>query len=239
MSSEEQVVSPKAYLGRLTPKDAANAIRAARLNALDLLDTAEILFTLKRFPHSVAFSILAIEEAAKTALLIMIFLELGGNHSKLWKGYRSHRAKTTWLSPAIESRVRAEFPKIPRDAAKKIGNLGPTPDELETSKQRALYSDCLDISGEFVAHLPNLAEWRKEAWERLCEARAVALALRDYSPEELKVWLKHVVQVAGTRTDVHSALAGLHKELLEKGFVKDGWWDSLLRDAEEEAQNPQ
>jgi len=32
-------------------------------------------------------------------------------------------------------------------------------------------------------------------------------------------------------------LQALHKELLEKGFVKDGWWDTMLRDiADEEAE---
>jgi AbiV family abortive infection protein len=134
--------------------DAANAIRAARINALDLVDTAELLFTLKRFAHSVAFSILAIEEGAKLAILKTIFLELepDKDRSKLWKEYRSHRAKTTFLNPIIEGRIRAEFPKIPPDAAKKSGELGPTPNDLETTKQLALYSDCFD-NGGFVSHL--------------------------------------------------------------------------------------
>jgi AbiV family abortive infection protein len=236
MSDNRETSPAKPYLGGLTSIDAANAIRAARLNALDLLDTADILFTLKRFPHSMAFSILAIEEAAKTALVLMIFLELGEDRSKLWKAYRAHRAKTTWLNPAIESRVRATFPQIPRDTAKEIGELGPTPDQLEASKQRAFYSDCLDVSGEFLAHLPSLAHWRKEAWDRLCEARAVTLALRDYPPPELEIWLKHVSQAKAEGTDIRFILPGLHKELLEKGFVKEGWWDTLLRDAEEKME---
>src|SRR5258708_1716938 len=111
----------KQYLGGLTPVDAANAIRAARINAIELYDTADLLFHLKRFCHSLVFSTLAIEEAAKIFLLIMIFLELGGDHSKIWKAYRNHRAKTTWLNPMIESRVRATFPQIPHEAAKRIG----------------------------------------------------------------------------------------------------------------------
>src|ERR1022692_2175496 len=112
---EHEPESPKQYLGGLTPIDAANAIRAARVNAIDLYDTADILFNLKRFCHSLVFSTLAIEEAAKISLLIMIFLELGGDHFKIWKAYRNHRAKTTWLNPIVESRVRDTFPQIPRE----------------------------------------------------------------------------------------------------------------------------
>jgi hypothetical protein len=52
MSDKREAPIAKPYLGPLTCTDAANGIRAARLNALDLLDTAYILFTLKRFAHS-------------------------------------------------------------------------------------------------------------------------------------------------------------------------------------------
>ncbi len=225
--------APSPYVGSLTSVDAANAIRAARLNALDLLDTAEVLFTLKRYCHAMVFATLAIEEAAKTSIVIMVFLGLGTDRLKLWKAYRNHRAKTTWLNPAIESRVRATFPAIPREEAKKIGASGPTPDELETSKQRALYSDALEVSGKFVSHLPSVLEWRRLAWDRLCEAQAMARALRDYPPEELDVWRKHVERARGETKDIRSILAELHKELMEKGFVKEGWWDTLLKDAEE------
>jgi AbiV family abortive infection protein len=239
VSDKQDTASTRLYLGILTPVDAANAIRAARLNALDLLDTADILFNLKRYSHSVGFSTLAIEEAAKIALLIMIFLEVGGDRPKLWRAYRNHRAKTAWLNPAIESRVRATFPEVQREIARKIGQSGPTPDELEASKQRAFYSDCYEVSGEFVVHLPSVAEWRNTAWERLCEAQAVTLALRDYPPDELKVWQKHVAHALAEGTDARSVLPELHKELLEKGFVKEGWWDTLLQDAEEEARKDQ
>jgi AbiV family abortive infection protein len=229
---------PKQYVGGLTPVDAANAIRAARINAIELYDTAEVLFHLKRFCHSVVFATLAIEEAAKISLLIMIFLGRGGDHSKLWKAYRNHRAKTTWLNPIIESRVRATFPEIPLDAAKKIGELGPTPDELESSKQRALYSDTLDVSGKFVPHLPGLIDWRKQAWDRLCEAQAITLAARDYPPKELEIWFKHLGEGKASGKESLSALPALHKDLVDKGFVRDGWWDTLLQDADEMALKP-
>src|ERR1700722_12733555 len=122
MSEVRAGLEPKPYVGALTAVDAANAIRAARLNAIDLLETAELLFTLKRHCHSMVFATLAIEEAAKTSILIMIFLGLSTDQIKLWKAYRNHRAKTNWLNPAIESRVRVAFPEVPAKEAKKIGN---------------------------------------------------------------------------------------------------------------------
>jgi AbiV family abortive infection protein len=222
---------PKQYSGGLTAVDAANAIRAARLNAIELYDTADVLFHLKRFGHSLALSILAIEEAAKISIVMMIFLELG-DRIKLWKAYRSHRAKTSWLNPIIESRVRASFPKLGREAAKEIGKRGPTPEFLEMSKQLTLYSDTLEEAGAFVSHLPSLGDWRKGAWERLCEAQAITLSARDYPPEELDVWLKHFRESKLKGLDPRSILPDLHNDLLQKGFVKEGWWDTLLQDAE-------
>jgi AbiV family abortive infection protein len=228
MTNKSGPDSTKPCEGCLTPVDAANAIRSARLNARELLDSAELMFTLKRFPHCTALSILAIEEAAKVGVLLMIFLEIGGDRARLWKSYRNHRAKTSWLNPAIESRVPASFPPISREAAKQIGTAGPTPDQLETSKQRALYSDCLEVSGDLVAHCPNLAEWRKDAWERMCEAQAVLSALRDYPPDELRIWREHIAQAVSGGKELSSALSGLDKDLLESNRQRKHTVDKLL-----------
>ena len=223
------------FNGILTPVDAANAIRSARITARDLLDTAELLFTLKRFQHSAAMSILAIEESSKLALLLMIFLGTSDDWTKLWRSYRSHRAKTAWLNPAIESRIRATFPQISRDDAKKLAESGPGPEQLESSKQRAIYSDCLEVSGKFVSHCPSLAEWRSIAWERLCEAQAMVTGMRDYPPEELRIWQEHITRAATEGRSLLSALPTIHQELLEKRFVQEGWWKTLLEDVEFEA----
>lgn len=228
-SKEEDAIQ---FNGTLTPIDAANAIRSARITARDLLDTAEILFTLKRFQHSAAMSILAIEESSKLALLLMIFLEIGGDRTKLWRSYRNHRAKTAWLSPAIESRIRATFPQISREDAKKLAEAGPAPEQLESSKQHAIYSDCLEASGKFISHCPSLADWRNLAWERLCEAQAMATGMRDYPPQELMIWQEHMTRAASEGRSTLSALPALHQELLEKQLVQDGWWKTLLEDAE-------
>lgn len=224
---------PKPYNGPLTPVDAANAIRAARLNAIDLLDSAEILFTLKRFAHSMVLSTLAIEEAAKVSILFVLVLSEPSQHARLWRSYRSHRAKTSHLNPAIEGRARAAFPRIPADEAAEIGKRGPSPDEVEYNKQLAIYSDCKEIDGRFVCHLPQVSEWRTLAWERLCEAQTLAHALRDRTPGELRVWMKHMQNQNG-RTTFIDALQRVHDELLSLGIIQKGWWDTMLKDAEEE-----
>lgn len=234
MESKEKDAVP--FNGSLTPVDAANAIRSARVTARDLLDTAEILFTLKRFQHSTAMSILAIEESSKLALLLMIFLGIGGDRGKLWRAYRNHRAKTAWLNPAIESRIRATFPQISREDAKRLAEAGPSPEDLEASKQRAIYSDCFETSGNFISHCPNLAEWRNIAWERLCEAQAMVTGARDYPPEELRIWQKQVSRATAEGRSPLSSLPALHQELLEKRLIKEDWWKTLLEDAEFEAR---
>ncbi|HKW62653.1 MAG TPA: AbiV family abortive infection protein [Candidatus Acidoferrum sp.] len=221
------------YEGELTAIDAANAIRAARLNAIDLFDTAEILFTLKRFPHSMAFSTLAIEESSKPTVLLSIFCaEDDQQRIKGWKSYRSHLAKTADLNKAIESRIRVTFPQIPREEAKRIGEAGPTPKELEYNKQLAVYSDCVTESAGFVCHCPGVSEWRQLAWERLCEAQALVHALRDRPPGELEIIRKHIRQ-RPPNGDPVLTLKELHRELLERGFVKEGWWDTLLEDMQQ------
>jgi len=228
---------PKQYVGVLDPHRAATAMQAARLNAVELLDTADLLFNLKRFPHSLAFSILAIEEAGKLVILQGILLDLGGRRAQLWRSYRLHRAKTEILNPGIFSRVRATFPDIPFEQAQEIAARGPTPDELEASKQRAIYSDCLEHAGSLVCHLPKNLDWRHAAWERLNEARAIVLTPRDRSPEELEVWLKHTTAARASGKSLHEVLPDLHKELLDKGFVQEGWWDTIFTDLERQTRD--
>src|SRR5437899_10600716 len=98
--AERNDARAKQYSGNVNATQAASAMQAARLNALDLLETADILFNLKRFAHSLPFSILAIEESGKIALLQGILLRLD-DPAKLWRAYRLHRAKTELLNVGI------------------------------------------------------------------------------------------------------------------------------------------
>ena len=57
----------------------------------------------------------------------------------------------------------------------------------------------------------------------LCEARAIIPVLRDYPPKELELWSKHISAAQATGADPVSALPALHKDMLEQGFVAEGW----------------
>ena len=211
-------------------------MQAARLNALDLLETAQILFDLKRFAHSVSFSILAIEETSKSPLLLSILLGFG-NKEGLWRDYRTHKAKTQFLNPGVQARIRAVLPEVPLEMAQDIRERGPTPDDLEIQKQRAFYSDCLKAASGVQVHLPRNLDWRRIAWDRLCEAQALVAAHRDYSPEELKIWLKHAEKAQKNGVNFATVLEPLYKELLANGFVKEGQWTTLLADIDQEQES--
>jgi AbiV family abortive infection protein len=228
MADDASGKQPRPYRGDLTALDAATSMQAARLTALDLLDTAEILYSLKRFQHSAALSTLAIEEAGKLPLLLMIFLGFG-NKVRFWQSYRVHKAKTAGLNLGIEARIRVTFPDIPAPEARELGQQGPSPDDLETAKQRAFYSDCLETDDGFVCHLPRNIDWRHDAWGRLCEAKALVSVLRDYPPDELDVWLKHAKAAQDRGFGYKQMLEPLHAELLAKGYLKEGQWAALLK----------
>ncbi|WP_447964328.1 AbiV family abortive infection protein [Nitrospira sp. Ecomares 2.1] len=226
-------MEPTRYNGPLDAAQAAAAMQAARLNSIDLLESAEILFELKRFGHSIPLSILAIEEAGKLPLLQAILLAQPPDLAKLWRKYRNHRPKTEPLNLAIQSRIRVEFPNLGKAIQQQVANQGPTPDQLESQKQRAVYSDCHESGAQVICHLPRNVDWRQIAWERLCEARAIVFAPRDRSPEELEIWQRVTAEASISGRTLSDVLPEIHQELLSKGFIREGWWDTLLADLEE------
>jgi AbiV family abortive infection protein len=205
------------FRGRLTFVQTANAIRASRLNAIELADTADMLFQLKRFAHSVALSILSLEESAKPAMLVAMLTADDGELSELWRSYHSHRAKTSSMGAHMGSQFRAMMPEIPPEEAHKIGEDGPSPDEFEAMKQRAIYSECYDWDGEVMCHQPGSAEWRQLAWERLCEAQTLAFGQRDIRPLELE--LRASVMKAGKESgqDLPSVIREMYAQLKVSG----------------------
>ena len=58
-------------------------------------------------------------------------------------------------------------------------------------------------------------------------------ALRDRTPEELRVFIKHF-QDRPSNVSFLDALKNVHEELLARGLIAKGWWDGLLKDAEGE-----
>lgn len=228
--TQKQVITIRPYTKKLTADQTAAAMQAANWNAKELLESAEILFENKRFPHSMAYSILAIEETGKLPILQSIYMGVGEQFSKQWKLYRQHKAKTETLNMAIYARIRAEFPNVSESESKAIAIDGPSPEQLENDKQKAIYSDCYSIDGEFVCHLPQKVNWERLAWERLCEARAVILSLRDKTPEELELFRTYFQDNKIRNRKLSEIFSDLEKELKDRGLIKEGWWDSFKED---------
>ena len=220
-------VGIQSHHGSLDAIAAASGIQAARSNGLDLIDSADVLFGAERYSHATSLSILAIEELGKPAILLTVFLE-GGTLKDLWRQYRHHTAKTQLLNFAIGSLAEKHFASLPKDILKKAGE-GPTPSDLEAQKQLSLYSDIFADNGHVVCHLPSNLDWKAEAHTRICEARALAHNIRDYPPEELVVWHRHLHPMAQkTPAEISRAYKGLAQELEGRGFIKRDAWKTIL-----------
>ncbi|MBE0479036.1 AbiV family abortive infection protein, partial [Candidatus Aerophobetes bacterium] len=182
------------YVGSLNPKDAAIGMQIARLNALSLLEAAEELFNFKKYALTTVLSILAIEEAAKVAIIFSILLSDDSREiEKMWKKYRTHTAKGSIYPYAISWVIYTHHPKgRNKKLQEMVTNRTPRPETMEFIKQLMLYSDCFT---DKVWTLPKDQANRKKAKFMLGDARAMILQLRDYLPEELTIWKQHLYGV--------------------------------------------
>lgn len=228
--SSLQIVGLCPYRGHMNAVETATAIQAARLNANDLLQTAKVLFEKELYPHSLAFSILSIEETGKQQILMSIFLEIDGLLDKHWNAYKRHTSKTEFFNFAIQSRTQVVFPSLDPKNINEIGTAGPTPEEMDAIKQLCFYSDCFTTPEGLSVHLPRNVDRKEQAKGALAEATLLFGYLRDYPPKELEVWKKHVslAKKQGLRFD--EILKPLQDELLKEGFIKDGQWTSILKE---------
>lgn len=222
------------YRGPLDAVAAATGMQAARLNSVALYETAKLLFEAKRFPHSQAFSILAIEEIGKRSLLFSLFLNAGSG-KEAWRGYRNHMAKTSGLNKLLVALAKGYFPDITPEALAKV-SVGPSPEALEQLKQLSLYSDCFEVSGNPIWLLPEGSNWEEDAKERLAEAASLALNCRDQTPAELELWAKHLRGVPRSDDAAMSrAVEALDGALREAGFQAAGRVDLLVNLSEDES----
>jgi AbiV family abortive infection protein len=222
----------QAYEGKLDACSAATGLQAARLNASDLVGSSQLLFNAKKYHHSVALSTLAIEECGKIPIILSIFLELDDS-KKIWKKYRHHRSKSNYLNTAVVAMAQAEFPNLDKKNLNMISQ-GPIPLYLDVMKQLAFYTDCISTHEGHMWHLPRDRDWQVEAKERLDEARAMALKLRDYPPTELDIWHKHLAKYnRKNKEELKTAFKKLKEELLGKGFIGEGWWTPILKAIDE------
>src|SRR3989338_4855085 len=130
------------YFGSITPMKAVEGMKAAILNAKDLVKEAEILLENDCYPRAFALAVLAIEETGKVLIIKEILCANDESElEKAWDSYQTHTHKTlAW--PAID---------LLKNGAKKIKDFLPLflKDSshrklLDSMKQQALYSDVYD-----------------------------------------------------------------------------------------------
>lgn len=215
------------YSGPLTPHDAAAAMQAARLNALDLLASAKMLHEQGRFYHSTALCVLALEEAGKPHIVMSLLTGIAApdqSRDALWRAYRRHTAKTELFNFAIEMRASVHFPNLDEETCAAVRANGPSPEDLDAAKQLGLYSDCFTIPEGVAVHLPGNLDCRDRSEALLREAGIVINYLRDYPPGELEVWARHTAAAREKGCSLRDAMKGLYAELLDKGFVSAEQW---------------
>ncbi len=217
------------FKGYLKPTEAASAIQAARLNAIDLLQTARLLHSHGRYPHSLAFSILALEEAGKVQIVMAMVMGLMETPAELWRDYRHHKAKTEFFNFAIEMRAGATFPQLSQNFLTRVRDAGPTPEDLDATKQLTLYSDCFVSPEGPAVHLPKNVDWKRQCEQLLVEAGILVGYLRDYQSAELEIWTKYAALARERGKSFAEVMKPLHTELVKKGFITAEQWTPIWK----------
>lgn len=91
-------VGPGQYRGHLNADDFAYGWYLCSFNARSLFDDALLLHECGRHQRATMLALLAVEEAAKPALLLHVFLARNdpGARSDAWDKFRSHELKSEW-----------------------------------------------------------------------------------------------------------------------------------------------
>src|SRR3989442_5369225 len=207
---------PRQYVGRLTPRQAAEGIQAALANARALLSEAELLLGHGRWPRAVALSILAIEEAGKPALIRALLLARNdGELSDEWRAYRSHVQKNiNWILPELAAKGAA----VLEDLRLIVDPTSDHPHILEALKQVAFYSD---VYGECRWSIPAQAIDEDAARRFVALARLLASGPEAMTTEaELELWVKHMAPVwKGDMSDMKQALVACYAEAEAHGVL--------------------
>jgi AbiV family abortive infection protein len=170
---------------------------------------------------------LALEEAGKFQIVLALLLGLG-SREELWRAYRRHTEKTAFHNFAIEMRAGVHFPELNQEVLRRIRDAGPSPQDLDATKQLALYSDCFATTDDVAVHLPRNLDWKDRCEHVVMEATALVSYLRDYPPQELEVWVKHSPFARERSGSLADRLKPLHEELVQKGFVTSAQWAPIL-----------
>lgn len=200
----------------LKPAQIAEGMNVANKNAIRLLEDAEIMFNLERFPSALSLAILSIEESGKVSILRELALAKNGDQvKKSWKAYRSHTKKNImWVCPSL---IASGASKL--DDFKPIFKMDSEhPQLLDNLKQIGFYTDCLgkahwSLPGEVID---------KEVAEQLITIAKMQCKKRTFTTREIELWIKYLKPVSqGSTNSMKTALISWFEEMKEEQLITE------------------
>ena len=202
------------YKGRLSSKQIADGINAARQNALRLIKDSELLFKAGSYPTATALAVLSIEESGKDQILRRLATVISNDELlSLWKEYRSHTSKNImWILPqlVLEGAQRLD------DFRELFNPDAEHPYILEQIKQVSFYTDCL---GKAHWSEPSMVI-DKELAKMLLQIARVFIKDREMQVKEIELWIKHMSKVEyDDYIGQKEALMHWYAEMVELGLT--------------------
>lgn len=174
------------YRGKLSAQQVAEGMNAANANARRLLEDAQVLLQMGRFPTAASLAVLSIEESGKVSILRSLATSKSLEQAvAAWKNYRSHKRKNVqWLLPDMAFK-----------GAQKLEDFLPLfdvnaehPHLLDQVKQLGFYTDCVGTANWSV---PSQVVDEKLA-RYLIQIAALSVGKKDVSAKEIELWIQHV-----------------------------------------------
>jgi AbiV family abortive infection protein len=202
------------YSGKLSAKQIAEGMNAARENAKRLVADARLLHDNGRHASALALAILSIEEVGKENILRGI--ALASNESDLksgWRHYRSHTKKNAhWL---LLNLVKSGA-GFPTDFAVLFDENAEHPQLLENAKQVSFYTDCLGNSHWSVPEEVVDGDLALV----IIEMAGIQTQTREITEEEIELWIQYLKpHRKGTNAEREAALLEWDKEVRRRGIV--------------------
>lgn len=147
-----EVPVPRGYRGCLLDEQLLEGVVTISQNAEELLSDARLLFENGRYARAASLAVLALEESFKRLMLFMypLIREDRQGQKEFWKVWRDHKVKSS--TPATAPFLLGQIDKARRAELTEV--LGRWAVAL---KQRGLYADCCESSGEPAWSLPSAA----------------------------------------------------------------------------------
>lgn len=212
------------FNGTVSYEEAALGIETTVLNAKELLEDAKLLFENKRYPRSIAISILAIEEIGKIERIKELLLSKQKIHS-LWKEVRSHKAKNfLWLFPRLKedginnTAIIKSFTTKESDSVKFLDQL----------KQICFYSEAIATQVKSCEWwLPSQITDKEVAGFYITNAHKIVLDDRIiWSVGALKIYKTYAYYKDG---EVHyTDFVSYYQTLFDKGYIDKDRLDKIM-----------